>query len=64
MTPPAGDSLLEEYLSSVQRQEDEEEAKGAVDRPSTPCDLSPITHKELLFLPGVDRLEVAESHQS
>ncbi|KAI7811438.1 putative centrosomal protein of 97 kDa, partial [Triplophysa rosa] len=64
VTPAAGDSLLEEYLSSVQRQEEEEEAKGAGDRPSTPCDLSPNTHKELLFLPGVDRLEVAESHQS
>lgn len=62
VTSAAGDSLLEEYLSSVQRQEEEEEAKGAGDRPSTPCDLSSNTHKELLFLPDVDRLKVAESH--
>nr|XP_055062334.1 centrosomal protein of 97 kDa isoform X2 [Misgurnus anguillicaudatus] len=64
VTPTAGDSLLEEYLSSVQRQEEEEEAKGAGDRPSTPCDRSSNTLKELLISPDMDRLKVAESHQS
>lgn len=64
VTPAAGDSLLAEYLSSLQRQEEEEEARGAGDRPSTPCDLSSNMHKELLFSPDVDRLKEAEGHQS
>ncbi|KAL1282952.1 hypothetical protein QQF64_001755 [Cirrhinus molitorella] len=53
LTAAAGDSqdgsLLEQYLSSVQRQDEEEEDKGAGDRtgtPQDPSDLSPHGNEE------------------
>ncbi|XP_043091072.1 centrosomal protein of 97 kDa [Puntigrus tetrazona] len=47
----AGDSLLEQYLCSVQRQDEEDEDKGAGDRSGTPADpsnLSPLRKEERL----------------